>query len=89
MPAMKQRSLFFDQPLTDGDILSVCETKRWLTYREIAVRLERAKSPSLIARVKGLVATGALDWRTKKLPNGVDMFQFRLSVQNTREGHND
>lgn len=77
----EQRSLYFDQPITDEDVLtSFSNVTRWRTYREIAISLHRKKTPSLVARVKSLAERGYLEYRFKTLPNGVDMHQFRPNI---------
>jgi hypothetical protein len=73
-----QRNLFFDQPITDDDVLNVIGETRWMSYLQIAQKLGRRKTPSLIARVKSLAERNCLEYRFKKLPNGVDMHQFRI-----------
>lgn len=78
MGKTKQRSLWFDQPITDGDVMSVWDNpQEWLTRRMIAVRLERVKSPSLIDRISNLVAIGALEMTTDDAPNGVTRMWYR------------
>lgn len=79
----EERGIFFDQPITDEDVISIFTSiHRWLTYREIATRLHRKKTPSLVARVKSLAERGILEYRFKRLPNGVDMHQFRPRIDN-------
>jgi len=75
---MQQDVLFvYDTPITDADVLSVVPLDRWVSMREIAVALRRAKTPSLRARVMSLVENGDLAFTTYTLPNRVDMHLFR------------
>jgi len=73
-----QKSLFFDQPITDGDVLSVWDNpQQWLTRKMIAERLDRVKSPSLIGRINNLLMLGALEVTQDAAPNGITRFWYR------------
>lgn len=56
-----QKSIFFDQPISPDDVLSAfpCH-EEWLTRREIAQRIGRSLSPTLVALINGLVQDGRL-----------------------------
>lgn len=76
-----QRSLWFDQPVTDGDVLTVFGSQEeWLSRKAIADRLQRRKTPSLIARIENLTEAGYLQKDRIPLPNGVDMLVYRLAI---------
>lgn len=81
MAGKMQRSLWFDQPITDADVLTVFEGENeWLTRRQIAIRLERVKSPSLTERIESLTNQGYLEKQGIPMPNGVTCFVYRRTV---------
>ena len=73
-----QKTLMFDQPTTDYDVLSAFrDEEEYLSRKAIADRVMRVKSPSLIARIEILVSEGYLLKEFTTLPNGVDMCLYR------------
>lgn len=75
-PRRQQKPLWFDTRVTDDEILSVISTKRWYTVRDIAERLDRSKR-QLYKPLQRLAERGNLEMRTRTLPNGVEMLQYR------------
>lgn len=70
----------FDQPLSVGQVVDVFpDTQTYLTRKQIAHALRRAKSPTLIARINEAVGLGLLQVHMWRLPNGVDMFSYTLA----------
>jgi hypothetical protein len=70
----------FDQPTTDLEVLQAFPKEgAWLSRKDIADALRRAKTPSLIARINSLVERGYLLVTTRTLPNRVDMFYYSLT----------
>jgi len=76
MTMQQARLLTFDQPLQDIDILFVLNPKETFTRGEIAKRLGRAKSPTLIARLNRMASEGLFEVQYYRLPNGVDMWTY-------------
>jgi len=75
-----QKSLMFDQPTTDYDVLAAFRnTDEWLSRKTIAERCLRVKSPSLIQRIERLVSEGYILKEFSTLPNGVDMCIYKLA----------
>lgn len=73
-----QKSLFFDTPTTDDDILDAfANTEEWLSRKMIAERVARVKSPSMIARIESLVDRECLERQGYQLPNGAVMLLYR------------
>jgi len=72
----------FDQPITDEEVIAVFERAEggmWFSRRGIAKELRRAKSPTLIARITSLAERMVLVTQLVPLPNGVDMYVYRLN----------
>jgi len=69
--------------ISDDQILTAFEAGEWLSYREIAKRLDVAKSAKLILRIKSLAQEGRLLWSSRRMPNRVDAHVFRVPA---REG---
>lgn len=75
-----QRSLFFDQAPTFDEIMSLWAGDReWRSRAEIATKLGRSKSPTLIATLEMLTSVGYLTKRVIDLPNGAQYFQYAVS----------
>lgn len=75
-----QRSLFHDQTPTFDEIMAIwADNRDWVSRAGIAVKLGRAKSPSLIATIEVLVTVGYLTKRVIDLPNGAEYFQYAVS----------
>lgn len=73
-----QKTLVFDQPTTDYDVISAFKNEEeWLSRKAIADRVLRVKSPALIARIERLAQEGHLHKEFSRLPNGVDMCIYR------------
>jgi len=68
--------------ITDQQILDVFDAGEWLSYREIAKRLDVAKSATLIRRVKNLAHDAFFVTSLRKMPNRVDAHVFRLATTN-------
>lgn len=68
----------FDTPVTDEAVLLAWQGRAdyWLTRRQIAEAMHRAKTPAVNARCEALVARGVLRKTLVKLPNGVDMITY-------------
>jgi len=79
----KQTRLWnFDQPVNDGDIIAALEAAgegMWMSRKGIADALRRAKSPTLVARITRLAERMVLVTQLVPLPNGVDMYVYRLN----------
>lgn len=72
-----QRSLFHDQAPTADEIMSIWNSHRdWLSRKEIAGKLGRAKSPTLVAMLNVLCSIGYLTCKNEPLPNGVAYFKY-------------
>jgi hypothetical protein len=68
--------------ITDERLLSVFQnTEEWLSRRQIADRLNRKKTPSLIERIERLADEGHLRRAATDLPNGVTMFWYLCPVE--------
>lgn len=76
-----QKPLFhFDTPLTYVEVLQAFPVEKgWSSRLSIAKRLGMAKSPHLVLKLTDLAADGFLDMNTIQLPNGVDMFVYKLT----------
>lgn len=74
-----QLGLAHDTTPTVDEVMEIWNghSKIWLTRKEIADCLARSKSPTLIAVIGIAVGMGLLARKTTRLPNGVDMFQYR------------
>jgi len=71
-------------PCDENEIIWCFPNKKdFYSRRDIAAALFRAKSPTLIRCIDQAVGRGWLETTTQRLPNGVDMFLYRL----TEEGH--
>jgi len=68
----------FDTPVTDEAVILTWQGREqyWLTRRQIAQAMHRAKTPSVNARCESLVERGILFKQFVKLPNGVDMITY-------------
>lgn len=76
---MEQIKLWeFDTPVTDEAVLLAWQGREdyWLTRRQIAIAMHRAKTPAVNARCESLVQRGVLAKQLVKLPNGVDMITY-------------
>lgn len=76
---MQQLKLFnFDTPVSDEAVIQAWQGRPdyWLTRRQIATALMRAKTPAVNARCESMVARGLLFRNTVPLPNGVDMIVY-------------
>jgi len=74
----RQKSLSFDQPVTDENVLDAfANTTEWLTRKMVAERVDRVKSPTFTARLESLADRGCLEKNFHRLPNGVDMVIYR------------
>lgn len=80
---MNQQVLWnFDQPVTDDDVIGVFERAEpgtWFSRLGIARELRRAKSPALVARITSLAERMVLVTQLVPMPNGVDMYVYRLN----------
>lgn len=75
-----QRSLFHDQTPTADEVMALWQgDRKWRSRKEIAEKLGRAKSPSLIAMIEVLVSIGYLTKRNSILPNGADYFTYAVA----------
>lgn len=81
-----QRSLFHDSAPTLDEIMSVFDfpVANWLSRKEIADKLGRSKSPTLIAHLSVAVKLGYLLEAKQKLPNGADYFLYSPSQKWTQ-----
>jgi len=81
---MAKKSLLFQSPTTDADVLSVFRNaEECLSRREICVRLFRKKTPALIDRITRLADEGHLSVTLTRLPNGVDMYCYTFPTFGT------
>jgi len=76
MNATQAPLLNFDLPLTDREILFVLNPNEFFTRNELAKRLGRSKSPTLIARLNRMASEGLFEVQYHRLPNGVDMWLY-------------
>lgn len=76
-----QRSLFHDTVPTIDEVMSAWDLAHqdWISRKELAARLGRAKSPTLIALVNVAASLGYLEVRNDVLPNGADYYKYRPS----------
>jgi len=76
-----QRSLFHDTVPTLDELMSAWELARldWLSRKEIAAKLGRAKSPTLIALINVAVHFDYIEVRNDVLPNGANYFRYKPS----------
>lgn len=81
MPEKQLRMWNFDQPLSDGEVLLAFIGEQLMTRREVAQKLRRAKSPTLVSRMNRLASEGLLHVEFYTLPNGVDMWVYSLTEQ--------
>lgn len=79
----------FDQPLTDDEVLACFGAGERLTRRQVALKLRRAKSPTLVTRLNALAQAGFLRVEFMTLPNGVDMWIYSLPEQNGGQKYGD
>lgn len=71
----------FDKPVNPAEIYALFEhPETVLTRRQIAARIGRSKSPTLIAAINLLVNEGLLIVSAYRLPNGVDMYQYSRAL---------
>lgn len=83
---MNQLNLLnFDLPLTDREVLLAFPPGELFTRKNLADRLGRSKSPTLIARLNALAEAGMYDVTLWKLPNEVDMYVYQLSAAGAAE----
>jgi len=80
MPEKQLRMWNFDQPLSDGEVLMAFAGEQLMTRREVAVKLRRSKSPTLVSRLNRLAQEGLLLREFYTLPNGVDMHVYSLTA---------
>lgn len=74
---MRQRSLWQDTPITILEVMSAWHDERkYLSRLKIAEKLNRPKSPGLIAILSVAVELGYLAVRFTELPNHVIMFEY-------------
>jgi len=68
----------FDTPVTDEAVILAWQGREdyWLTRRQIATAMRRAKTPAVNARCENLVQRGVLLKDFIHLPNGVDMILY-------------
>ncbi len=81
---MEQFKLWqFDTPVTDEAVMQAWQGREdyWLTRRQIAQAMHRAKTPAVNARCENLVQRGILHKQLVKLPNGVDMITYQPVYQ--------
>jgi len=73
-----QKSLFHDTAPTLDEIMSAWDYGKpvWMSRKQIAEKLGRAKSPTLIAFVNVAVSLGYLEVKNEVLPNGADYFLY-------------
>jgi len=69
----------FDKPLSDEEILWVFQQGTPMTRKDVADKLRRAKSPTLITRLNKLAHEGFLHVEFFTLPNRVDMWVYTLT----------
>jgi hypothetical protein len=73
-----QGKMFYTSDMTDEDVLLIFESnEEWLSRQQIAERLWRGVTPSLIARIERLVAERKLHKKIHPLPNRQQMFWYR------------
>lgn len=79
MNTVKQMSLTHDQTPTIDEVMELWQGRagEWATRKHIADALGRAKSPALISVIGIAVGMGFLERRVTRLPNNVDMFEYR------------
>lgn len=74
----KQRRLFFKHPTTHEDILSVFgDAEEWLSRAQIAGRVMRTLTPTVIRLIEELVEAGELIKAAEPLPNGYKKFWYK------------
>lgn len=76
---MSQLKLWqFDTPVTDDAVITAWQGRAdvWLTRRQIAAAMRRAKTPAVSARCEGMVSSGKLFKEFIPLPNGVQMIVY-------------
>lgn len=79
---MGRQLTFADTPVTDEKVLGAfASTEEWLSRNQIAKRLLRKKTPSLIARIERLVDEGHLRRGETELPNGNKMFWYQNPIE--------
>lgn len=73
----------FDTPVTDEAVIMAWQgrVEYWLTRRQIATAMHRAKTPAINARCEHLVEIGVLHKQFVTLPNGVDMITYHPNLQ--------
>lgn len=79
-----QRSLFHDTVPTLDELLSawgILRRSEWLSRKELAARLGRSKSPTLIALINVAVSLNYLEVQKEVLPNGADYYKYRPSAE--------
>jgi len=76
---MQNKLWNFDEPLTDREVMLAFEEGRTMTRRNIAEKLRRSKSPTLVSRMNRLAQEGYLKVEFYTLPNGVDMWLYTMT----------
>lgn len=82
---MEQMKMWnFDTPVDNHSVLEAWQgrVEYWLTRRQIAEAMHRAKTPAVNARCEKLVTDGVLLKQFIKLPNGVDMILYAINTEN-------
>jgi len=77
---MYQMGLGHDTTPTVDEVLSIWagkEKREWMTRKEIADKLARSKSPTLVTIISVAVGLGLLEQKLVTLPNKVKMFMYR------------
>jgi len=74
-----QKNLFTDQPPTLDEVMSAWDESRpeWLSRAQIAERLGRSKSPTLITIVGVAVGMGFLTMKNEILPNKANYYLYQ------------
>jgi len=74
----KQQTMFYTAAVTDEDVLlALGKSEDWVSRRQIAERLWRKVTPSLVTRLERLVGEGKLEKHSIDLPNHQVMFWYR------------
>lgn len=77
---MHQMGLAHDSTPTVDEVLGLWagkEKRDWMSRKDIASRLGRSKSPTLITIISVAVGLGLLEQKLVSLPNQVGMFMYR------------
>lgn len=71
----------FDKPINPAEIFALFEhPETLLSRRQIAARIGRSKSPTLIAVISRLLKEGYLVEYQSELPNGTKYFQYSRAL---------